>query len=212
MHFSHLVLGYIPFPYPLSFLRLGTTLKKLTEITCMVISCVAGSCALAMESCFPRLTHASLLWVGVCSLRVPRDVLQRQESTRFHLYGSWGRIWCTFSCSISLRCLWLSGLPSAFGSQSEKEQATLETFCYEKEFDTEELMRTVEKEYCGVLGTAPILSCRRGGIMDWMWNQVICIWIGFSLVAVDRGLFFPKVGGMKINNLCMVQIMGGRVY
>lgn len=26
----------------------------------------------------------------------------------------------------------------------------------------EELMRrTVEKEYCGVLGTAPILSCRR---------------------------------------------------
>lgn len=64
----------------------------------------------------------------------------------------------------------MSGLPSAFGSQSEKEQTTSETFCYEKEFGMEELMRTVEKEYRGVLGTAPILSCRRGRIMDWMRN------------------------------------------
>ncbi|RMC16499.1 hypothetical protein DUI87_06434 [Hirundo rustica rustica] len=46
----------------------------------------------------------------------------------------------------------LSGLPSAFGSQSEEGQASLEAFCNEKEFGMEELMRTVKKECCGVLG------------------------------------------------------------
>lgn len=49
-----------------------------------------------------------------------------------------------YTCTISLGWLWLSGLPSAFGSPSEKEQVTLETFCCEKEFGMEELMRTVE--------------------------------------------------------------------
>lgn len=76
----------------------------------------------------------------------------------------------------------------------------------------EELMGTVEKEYCRVLGTAPIQSCRRGGIIYWMWNQVICICFGFSLVGVERGLFSLKVRGMKMSNPCMVQIMGGQGY
>lgn len=86
----------------------------------------------------------------------------------------------------------VSSLPSGFGSQSEKEQATLERFCCEKEFGMKELMRrAVEKEYHGVLGIALILSCRSGGIMDWMWNQVMCIWFGFSLVGVEKRLVFP---------------------
>jgi len=62
---------------------------------------------------------------------------------------------------LSLGWIWLSGLPSVFSNQSEKVQATLETFWQEKEFGVEELMRrTVEKEYCGVLGTTSILSCK----------------------------------------------------
>lgn len=100
---------------------------------------------------------------------------------------------CT--CTISLGWLWLSGLPSAFASQSEKEQATLETFCYEKQFGMEELMRTME-EYHGVLGTAPILSFGKGGIMDWMWNRVMCIQFGFSLVGYKEAC---QSEGMKMS-------------
>lgn len=56
----------------------------------------------------------------------------------------------------------------------------------------EELMRTVEKEYHRILGTAPILSFGRGGIMDCMWNQVMCIHFGFSLAGWKEVSFFLK--------------------
>lgn len=40
----------------------------------------------------------------------------------------------------------------------------------------------------------------------------MCVWFGFSLIGMVRGLFFLKVRGMKMSNPCMVQIMGGRGY
>lgn len=89
-------------------------------------------------------------------------------------------LWKDLMCTLGW--LWLSGLPSTFGSQSEKEWATLETFCCEKQFGMEELMRTME-EYHGILGTAPVLSFGKGGIMDWMWNRVMCVQFGFSPVG-----------------------------
>lgn len=205
-HFSHLVLGCIPLLYPLSFLGLG---KKIDRdhiggnFLCGRLLCTGyGELFSQTDSCQPPVNGRMLSSSG-CTLaagehKIPSVWLLGKD--------------LMYTYTVYLGWLWLSGLPSAFGSQSEKEQATLETFCYEKEFGIEELMRAVEKEYCGVLGTAPVQSCRRDGIMDWMWNQVICIWFGFSLVGVERGLFFLEVRGMKMSNPCMVQIMGGQGY
>lgn len=49
-------------------------------------------------------------------------------------------------------------------------------------------------------------------VMGLMWNQGICSWFGFSQVGVERGLFFPGAGGMKMSNLGTVQIVWGSGY
>lgn len=48
--------------------------------------------------------------------------------------------------------------------------------------------------------------------MGLMWNQGICSWFGFSQVGVERGLFFPGAGGMKMSNLGTLQIVWGSGY
>lgn len=76
---------------------------------------MVGWCALASETCFPRLNNASL---GVGVHWAPQDVPWQQESTRFHLWSSWGKdLMCV--CAISLGWILLLGLCSVFGTLSE---------------------------------------------------------------------------------------------
>lgn len=70
-----------------------------------------------IDSCQPPVSGSAL--VSGCTLAA--------GEYKIPSVGLSGRdLMCT--CAVSLGWIWLSGLPSVFGSQSQKEQPTLETF------------------------------------------------------------------------------------